>query len=395
MRKKLSLIAAATIAVTVTGGLFLAAPANAATTYTGNVPAGTTLSANDTIRSNNGQFRVVAQSDGNLVEYGAGNAVLWQTKTNGNAGGRTVPQTDGNLVVYSSANKVLWQSGTSGTAAASFSIGDDGNLVMRKSTGAAIWTSQSYQDTLLPGSRLTTGQGLRSDYGNNWRLAVQSDGNVVTYNGAASSWQTKTSGNSNTYLTLQNDGNVVVYSSANKPLWQSGTSGKSARHLTLQSDGNLVLTGTNGSVLWSSRTISASLVWPSTNTKVSDGGQFGADRGPTHSPRYHQGIDLALSVGTPLYGSGNGTVTGIANTGTRSGYGLYVTVAYGNVSVITAHMSSTNVSVGQAVNSGTLLGKSGGTKGAFGAGASEGPHCHVEVRNKGALVNPNGVFTGR
>jgi murein DD-endopeptidase len=196
-------------------------------------------------------------------------------------------------------------------------------------------------------------------------------------------------------MTLQTDGNVVVYSAANKALWQSGTAGKSARALVIQSDGNLVLLSTSGSVLWSSRSISAGLVWPTTNTSVSPGGEYGADRGAGHSPRYHQGVDLALPVGTALYGSGTGKVTNIANTGSTSGYGLYVTVTYGSTSVITAHMSSVSVSVGQAVTSGTLLGKSGGARGSAGAGDSTGPHCHVEVRVSGALVNPNSVFAPR
>lgn len=395
VKRRMTLAAGATIAVTVLGGLLFAGPANAATTYSGGVSAGTALSGGAQITSTNGQFRLVAQSDGNVVEYGIGNAVLWQTDTDGNAGARAVPQTDGNLVVYSASDKVLWQSGTSGTTAESFTVGNDGNLVMRTPSSSAIWTSQSYQDTLTPGTKIVAGQGLKSDYGNNWHLSMQSDGNLVTYNGSSSSWQTDTDGNPGAYASLQTDGNFVVYSSANKALWQSGTSGKTVRSLTLESNGNLVLTATNGSVLWSSKAVTTSLVWPTSTVNVVSGGQYGADRGPNHTPRYHQGTDLALSVGTTLYASGSGKVTAITNTGSTAGYGLYVTVAYGSTSIITAHMSATSVSVGQAVTAGTALGKSGGAKGSFGAGDATGPHCHVEVRVSGTLVNPNSVLGSR
>lgn len=391
---KRTLLASAAVIVGIGAALVGAAPANAATTYSNGVSAGTALSGGDTITSANGQYRLVAQSDGNLVEYGAGNKVLWQTDTDHNPGARAVPQADGNLVVYSTANKVLWQSGTDGASATSLTLGTDGNIVMRKS-GGTIWASYSYQDSITPGTRLNAGQGLKSDYGNDWHASMQSDGNFVTYNGSKSSWQSATSGHSGAWMTLQTDGNVVVYSSANKALWQSGTSGKAARSLVMQSDGNLVLYSTSGSVLWSSRPVSAGLVWPTTNTTVSAGGEYGADRGAGHTPRYHQGVDLAVPVGTSLYASGTGTVTGVANTGSTSGYGLYVTVAYGSTSVITAHMSSVTVSVGQAVTSSTLLGKSGGQRGSYGAGDATGPHCHVEVRVGGTLVNPNSVFAPR
>lgn len=138
-----------------------------------------------------------------------------------------------------------------------------------------------------------------------------------------------------------------------------------------------------------------SLLWPLDSNAVSTGGGYMADRGAGHVPRYHQGVDVPVGVGTPIYGSGAGTVVTVANTGPTAGYGLYVQVQYGNLKVITAHMSSTDVAVGQSVTSSTVLGKSGGTKGAFGAGDATGPHCHVETHLNGTLVDPHSQLSPR
>ena len=43
------------------------------------------------------------QSDGNLVLYGSGGAVLWDTGTWGTSAGRAEMQTDGNFVIYDAA----------------------------------------------------------------------------------------------------------------------------------------------------------------------------------------------------------------------------------------------------------------------------------------------------
>ena len=139
----------------------------------------------------------------------------------------------------------------------------------------------------------------------------------------------------------------------------------------------------------------AKLVMPTISERVSAGGNFGNDRGPKHYPRYHEGVDLSVGVGTDIYGSGDGVVDYVGNTGRVAGYGLYVRVRYGNVSVINSHMSSVLVGVGQAIGARTLLGKSGGTKGSFGAGDATGPHDHLEVRSSGVLVNPLDLLASR
>lgn len=141
------------------------------------------------------------------------------------------------------------------------------------------------------------------------------------------------------------------------------------------------------------RAATTGLFWPTVSTAVVAGGEYGADRGPNHTPRYHQGYDVSIGSGTTIYGCGDGQVTRVVQD--SSGYGRFVEVLYGSTSVITAHMSSAAVAAGDTVSISTVLGRSGGVAGSDGAGDSTGPHCHVEVRVGGALTDPTTVLVDR
>ncbi len=138
-----------------------------------------------------------------------------------------------------------------------------------------------------------------------------------------------------------------------------------------------------------------SLYWPTDDNSVASGGEYLNDRGPAHFPRYHQGIDSPVGVGTPIYGSGDGTVLTISDTGNTAGYGRYVTIQYGETTVLTAHMSGVNIAQGDNVSVSTLIGHSGGAYQTDGAGASTGPHVHVQTTSGGYLVNPQTVLDPR
>ena len=73
---------------------------------------GRQLTLGQTLRSPTGAYRLTLQSDGNLVEYGPGDAVVWATGTS--TGDRLIMQGDGNLVLYDNADSPLWASNTSG-----------------------------------------------------------------------------------------------------------------------------------------------------------------------------------------------------------------------------------------------------------------------------------------
>lgn len=97
--------------------------------------------------------------------------------------------------------------------------------------------------------------------------------------------------------------------------------------------------------------------------------------------RLHAGIDLAAPVGTAIYAADGGTVTYAGyNSG---GYGNLIKISHGNgVETRYGHCSSINVSVGDKVAQGQLIGKVGNT------GRSYGNHCHFEIRINGEAVDP-------
>ena len=89
----------------------------------------------------------------------------------------------------------------------------------------------------------------------------------------------------------------------------------------------------------------------------------------------YNGVDLAAPNGTPIMASANGTVIIAKSSGYNGGYGLYVVIKHSNgTQTLYAHMSRVNVSIGQYVGQGEIIGAVGST------GRSTGPHVHFEVR---------------
>lgn len=226
---------------------------NGSFTSVNGLAAGQVLASGSTLSSNNTQYRVVMQTDGNLVIYSASNQVRWFTGTAGNPGARAVMQTDGNLVVYTPADKPLWSTTTNGFSGAAAVMQDDGNLAVYNVFGRPTWSTVTgpFYLRLTSGQTLNTGDILNTPNAQ-FRAIVQSDGNFVLYNAAnAPLWHTATNGNPGARLVMQSDGNLVIYTTVNKPLWSTGTSGNAGSSLVMQSDGNLVLYSATGRPLWS------------------------------------------------------------------------------------------------------------------------------------------------
>lgn len=96
--------------------------------------------------------------------------------------------------------------------------------------------------------------------------------------------------------------------------------------------------------------------------------------------RFHDGIDIAVPVGTPVRATADGVVI---SAGTRSGYGLAVLIDHGyGIQTLYAHNSKLAVKPGAVVVRGQVIAYSGNT------GVSTGPHLHYEVRVGGRSVNP-------
>ena len=120
---------------------------------------------------------------------------------------------------------------------------------------------------------------------------------------------------------------------------------------------------------------SGSLRYPTNSRRVSAGY-------PNYSSgRYHGGVDFPVRKGSPIYASASGTVIIAKNL--NYSYGHYLVVDHGNgLSTLYAHNSKLLVGVGDHVNKGQVIARSGST------GNSTGPHCHFEVRVNGKRVNP-------
>jgi len=95
----------------------------------------------------------------------------------------------------------------------------------------------------------------------------------------------------------------------------------------------------------------------------------------TQSIHGHNGVDLAAPIYTPILASADGKVIVSRTGGHNGGYGTYVVISHTNgTQTVYAHMSVNNVSVGEWVNQGQIIGAIGMT------GKTTGPHVHFEIR---------------
>lgn len=102
--------------------------------------------------------------------------------------------------------------------------------------------------------------------------------------------------------------------------------------------------------------------------------KFGERIHPVTGERtFHNGIDIAVPEGTPLYSSCAGVVTTSAYSETAGNY-IIVTMENG-WSIKYMHLASRDVSAGTVILRGQYLGETGNT------GRSTGAHLHLEVRD--------------
>lgn len=98
----------------------------------------------------------------------------------------------------------------------------------------------------------------------------------------------------------------------------------------------------------------------------------------------HNGIDLAIPQGTPLFAAAPGVVVASDPTCKPGPNGGFVTLRHADGSKTSyVHMSRVDVRNGQQVERWTQLGLSGGKVGDPCSGRSTGPHLHFIVRPNG------------
>lgn len=195
------------------------------------------------VASDNGQYYLTLQDDGNLVLVSQGKAV-WASGTAGSGAKRAVMQDDGNFVLYTGDNKPVWNLATE-RPGATLSVQDDGNIVLYWQR--AIWASNTVDANniqtdqvrvLRSGERIFAGNGYQNGQ---YFLILQADGNLVLYkNGGNPIWNSGTAGRGVTDALMQDDGNFVLYSNG-KPIWATNTAGNGGAIFAFQPDGNLVI----------------------------------------------------------------------------------------------------------------------------------------------------------
>ncbi|MBF6298418.1 peptidoglycan DD-metalloendopeptidase family protein [Nocardia amamiensis] len=95
---------------------------------------------------------------------------------------------------------------------------------------------------------------------------------------------------------------------------------------------------------------------------------------------FHNGIDIAAPIGTPIYAVADGTVI---DAGPAQGFGLWVRIRHDDGSItVYGHMYDFFVSVGERVPAGMQIARMGNR------GDSTGPHLHFEVLVGGRHVDP-------
>ncbi|MBI3359661.1 MAG: M23 family metallopeptidase, partial [Chloroflexi bacterium] len=100
---------------------------------------------------------------------------------------------------------------------------------------------------------------------------------------------------------------------------------------------------------------------------------------------YHAGIDIAASMGQALYAADSGVVMWAGAN--NYGFGNMVMIDHGNGwTTLYGHLSQWNVSCGESVKQGQVIGLAGST------GRSSGPHLHFEVAYNGVRISPWSVL---
>ncbi|MHB1330356.1 MAG: M23 family metallopeptidase [Minisyncoccota bacterium] len=117
---------------------------------------------------------------------------------------------------------------------------------------------------------------------------------------------------------------------------------------------------------------------PVSNPFITD--EYGYSRLTGASTISHKGTDFRAAVGTPIYAMNSGTVI-LAREFVI--YGKTVVVDHGlGLHTLYMHLSEINVGLGDAIEKGEQIGKSGST------GYAESPHLHISVKIEGVSIDP-------
>ncbi len=230
-----------------------------------SLPAGSRINPGGMFTSNNGLARLVMQYDGNLVLYDGNWNPIWHASTHGHPGAFAVFQTDGNLVVYSWNGVPLYnifdisrsphalRIPHPGGYAGFLSIEDSGNMIAfagdirwtkywHPGGFADGWWDMTPATLFRPGQYLFSGQSIASPNGV-YKLVMQTDGNLVQYDGNWSPIWSSGTYSPGAYAVMQQDGNFVIYNGGSV-VWHANTGPRpdgNVSHLSLHNSGRLYI----------------------------------------------------------------------------------------------------------------------------------------------------------
>jgi hypothetical protein len=109
----------------------------------------------ESIKSENGAYKLVYQEDGNVCLYSTRNTTcsIWCSMAT-HTPGRLSMQEDGNLVAYDSRNIAKWSTGTDkkGVGPYKLRVQNDRNVILVDSTNTVLWSTQTTSVTIVDDS---------------------------------------------------------------------------------------------------------------------------------------------------------------------------------------------------------------------------------------------------
>lgn len=124
-------------------------------------------------------------------------------------------------------------------------------------------------------------------------------------------------------------------------------------------------------------------IWPAHGWLT---GTFGGRSDPfTHEPGFHQGLDISLDKGSPVFATADGTVESASYNGD---YGNLIVLRHAfGLATRYGHLSAFAAKPAQSVKRGDIIGYVGAT------GRATGSHLHYEILANGQLMNPLKLLT--
>jgi|GEM_PF-680086 len=203
----------------------------------------------------NSDYMFAFQKDGNFVIYDPSRKVVWASNTFNQQADKLSIQTDGNVVIYKGTNP-LWKTDTQNYPGAFLVLENSGNLSVREKINSdPLWQSNTGSDMikLQPQNDCTLffPKGQLWEMNSQYCLCFTRYGNLELTNEYDFTlvWQSETGGKGADKLAIQTDGNVVIYD-GDKALWSTGTDNHQGAYLGLSEDGTLAVYDSNNTRLW-------------------------------------------------------------------------------------------------------------------------------------------------